>query len=550
MKNKRLTKIFHIAILILLIITSVLVTISSSNINSRYNKNLEKTKENDLYGSIVELDKWEVNRNTIEYNKTTTYKHDIDNSMIGNYIVFFSYHSTVKVYIEDNNSKRLEYELKTDNIFKRSVATNVNFIKIPLDAGGKIVEIEIKGCYDNIIYPEVTFLCGEKYDFLIYYIYDDIANISTEIAMFIFSILICIVSIICLKYKSSVLDMLYLGLFMLTFSLWCLSGSKVTHILFQQPVRILYINYFTLYLTPLFLILYVRGKTYGQNIKKSTLNYTILAHIILIITIELLQLFNIKDIRETITYLHIMIIFEVLLIFKYSITRIHSKKTASLKDFLKSHITLGMILITVLIAIVQYALTSIINPALLSLTITIYVTSLVIETVRDIYKDVSLLQQSKELREIAYTDSLTNIKNRNAFISDTKDIELDNLIIVAFDLNDLKYYNDNFGHDKGDKLITGMAEILKKVFGDKAYRIGGDEFEIVIYDKDINIDSLLLRFEQEEKKFNADNKDGIKLRAAYGYCRYDGEDGHDIHYMINTADKRMYEHKKYIKNSR
>lgn len=550
MKNKQWTRIFHVALLLLLLITLTLVVISSSNIYSKYITDLKETKQNNLYGNIIEVNDWDKTSDTIEYNKTTTYTHDIDESMIGNYLVFFSYHSTVKASLVDNGDKQLIYQLSTDTIFKRSTSNNVNFIKIPLDASGKTIEIEMKGCYDNIVYPEIKFLCGEKYDFMMYYVYDDIVNISVELAMFIFSIVICIVSIMCLKYKSSVLDMLYLGLFMLTFSLWCLSGSKVIHVLFQQPVRILYINYFNLYLTPLFLLLYIRGKTYGHNIKKSTLTYTILAHIILIAAIEMLQLFNIKDIRETISYLHIMLVFEVLLVFRYNINRIHSNESISLKDFLKSHITLGMILVTVIIAIIQYAFTSVINPALLCIAIIIYVTNLVLETIRDLYQDILIGQQSKELREIAYTDSLTNIKNRNAFISDTKDIELDELVIIAFDLNSLKYYNDNFGHDKGDKLIIGMAEILKKVFGDKAYRIGGDEFEVVIYDKDMNIDSLLLKFEQEEKKFNADNKDGIKIRAAYGYCRYDGEDGHDINYMINTADKRMYEHKKYLKNFR
>lgn len=550
MKNEQWTRLFHIDLLVLILITMVLVIISSSNIDSKYISDLKETKQNELYGSIVEIDDWEKNNDTIEYNKITNYKHTIDDSMLGNYIVFFSYHSTVKASLVSEEDKQVVYQLLTGTIFKRATSNNVNFIKIPLDASGKTIEIEIQGCYDNIVYPEIKFLCGEKYDFLIYYIYDDIINLVVQLVMFLFSIVICIVSITCLKYKSSVLDMLYLGLFMLTFSLWCLSGSRVTNVLFQQPVRILYIHYFNLYLTPIFLLLYIRGKTYGTNIKKSTLTYTILAHIILIVTLELLQLFNIKDIRETISYLHIIMVFEVLLIFRYDVTRVHSSESISLKNFLRSHITLGMILVNVIIAVIQYAFTSVISSALLCITIIIYVTSLVLETMNDIYQDIVIGQQSKELREIAYIDSLTNIKNRNAFISDTKDIDLDGLVIIAFDLNSLKYYNDNFGHDKGDKLIIGMAEIIKKVFGNKAYRIGGDEFEVVMYEKGIDIDSLLLSFEQEEKKFNADNKDGIKIRAAYGYCRYDGKDGHDINYMINTADKRMYEHKKFLKNLR
>ena len=82
MKNKQWTRIFHVALLVLLLITLVLVAISSSNIDSKYISDLKRTKQNGLYGNIVEIDNWEKTNDTIEYNKITTYKHAIDDSMI------------------------------------------------------------------------------------------------------------------------------------------------------------------------------------------------------------------------------------------------------------------------------------------------------------------------------------------------------------------------------------------------------------------------------------------------------------------------------------
>lgn len=155
MKNKQWTRIFHVALLLLLLITLTLVVISSSNIYSKYITDLKETKQNNLYGNIIEVNDWDKTSDTIEYNKTTTYTHDIDESMIGNYLVFFSYHSTVKASLVDNGDKQLIYQLSTDTIFKRSTSNNVNFIKIPLDASDKTIEIEMKGCYDDIVYPEV-----------------------------------------------------------------------------------------------------------------------------------------------------------------------------------------------------------------------------------------------------------------------------------------------------------------------------------------------------------------------------------------------------------
>lgn len=549
MENRKWTKIFHISMLAIFTMTAIVIIISRSNINSLYINELNETKTSNLYGSVVELKDFDVDNKEISSDRISTFSHNINQDMLDKYLVFFSYHSTVKATLIDGNDEQIIYQLLTDDIFKRSAATNINFIKIPLESSGKTLKIEIQGCYESIVYPDIKFFYGEKFDFLVHYIQEDIFNISIELTMLLFSLVVCLISTICLKYKSSVLDMLYLGLFTLTFSLWCLSGTKVVHILFQQPVRILYVNYFCFDLTSVFLLLYVRGKTYGKNIKKSTLTYTILAHIMLVVVIGILQLLNIKDIRETVSYLDIMIAIEVFLICKYNIYYINKNRNTSVLEFLKANVALCTLLVAVIIAIFQYAITSQFNPALLNLSIFIYVASLVFEAVRDLYTDIVLGKQSKELKQIAYTDTLTNLKNRNAFISDTKDISLNNLIIIAFDLNSLKYYNDNFGHDMGDKLLIAMADILKNVFGDRAYRIGGDEFEVIMYNSDeLAVDALLLKFEQKEKEYNATNNHGIKVQAAYGYCVYNENEDYNINIMINTADKRMYEHKKYLKS--
>lgn len=549
MENRKWTKIFHISILAIFTMTAIVIIISRSNINSLYINELNETKTSNLYGSVVELKDFHVDNKEISSDRISTFSHNINQDMIGKYLVFFSYHSTVKATLIDDNDEQIIYQLLTSDIFKRSTATNVNFIKIPLESSGKTLKIEIQGCYDSIAYPDIKFFYGEKFDFLVHYIQEDIFNISIELAMLLFSLVVCLISAICLKYKSSVLDMLYLGLFTLTFSLWCLSGTKVVHILFQQPFRILYVNYFCFDLTSLFLMLYIRGKTYGKNIKKSTLTYTILAHIMFVVVIGILQLLNIKDIRETVSCLDIMIAIEVFLICKYNIYYINKNRNTSVLEFLKANVALCSLLVAVIIAVFQYSLTSQFNPALLNLSIFIYVASLVFEAVRDLYTDIELGKQSTELKQIAYTDTLTNLKNRNAFISDTKDLSLNNLIIIAFDLNSLKYYNDNFGHDMGDKLLIAMADILKNVFGDRAYRIGGDEFEVIMYNSnELVVDTLLLKFEQKEKEYNATNNHGIKVQAAYGYCAYNENEDYNINIMINTADKRMYEHKKYLKS--
>ena len=53
--------------------------------------------------------------------------------------------------------------------------------------------------------------------------------------------------------------------------------------------------------------------------------------------------------------------------------------------------------------------------------------------------------------------------------------------IFVMDINYLKMYNDKYGHEFGDMLISDASTIIKRVFGDyNIYRIGRDEFTVII----------------------------------------------------------------------
>lgn len=88
-----------------------------------------------------------------------------------------------------------------------------------------------------------------------------------------------------------------------------------------------------------------------------------------------------------------------------------------------------------------------------------------------------------KLFNLAYTDSMTELANRNAYEEHLKKLRRDNanlqnITVVVVDINGLKQINDSFGHHTGDEAIKTIADILKDTIGKKAdvYRIGGDEF--------------------------------------------------------------------------
>ena len=84
---------------------------------------------------------------------------------------------------------------------------------------------------------------------------------------------------------------------------------------------------------------------------------------------------------------------------------------------------------------------------------------------------------------------LTGLLNRRAYATACKMLIGNRQVGVIFcDVNSLKYTNDIFGHEAGDKLIKSFASILKNSFrNDETFRISGDEFVILLstIDKDI-----------------------------------------------------------------
>ncbi len=100
--------------------------------------------------------------------------------------------------------------------------------------------------------------------------------------------------------------------------------------------------------------------------------------------------------------------------------------------------------------------------------------------------ETQLIEHNKHVEELAYTDGLTKLYNRMAFMSfaqkalDTTKGSFDKHAVLFIDLDDFKNVNDTLGHDFGDELLIQMANQLRSCTkeGDILARTGGDEFLI------------------------------------------------------------------------
>lgn len=112
-------------------------------------------------------------------------------------------------------------------------------------------------------------------------------------------------------------------------------------------------------------------------------------------------------------------------------------------------------------------------------------------------------EDAEHYRRLAVEDSMTEIGNRNAFemhLTTLLNHPLKKLAFVVFDVDNLKQINDQMGHHVGDQAIYMAARCIQAVFSQAGdcYRIGGDEFAVILTEKDVSkVPMLLERFRQE-----------------------------------------------------
>jgi diguanylate cyclase (GGDEF)-like protein len=158
---------------------------------------------------------------------------------------------------------------------------------------------------------------------------------------------------------------------------------------------------------------------------------------------------------------------------------------------------------------------------------------------------------------LAYRDSLTGLRNTNsywAWITDfDKEIETKEIVfgVLVFDINYLKETNDRYGHDVGNKLIVSAARLISDIFRrSPVFRIGGDEFLVILRNRDYDDVKLLLKnFDEECRNKSIDtDKESIPVSVAKGFAIYDPDNDTNFIDVFNKADDAMYENKRKIKN--
>ena len=159
--------------------------------------------------------------------------------------------------------------------------------------------------------------------------------------------------------------------------------------------------------------------------------------------------------------------------------------------------------------------------------------------------------QKEKLIYTSNTDALTRCLNRHAYENDMKKLNLsEEWVYISADLNGLKQANDSYGHMAGDELICAAADCMRDSFHEygKVYRIGGDEFAVIITENTSQVEELIHGFDSNVANWHGKFVDSMTV--SYGWVFSTERNWGSAYEISKAADARMYQSKeRYYKES-
>ncbi len=149
------------------------------------------------------------------------------------------------------------------------------------------------------------------------------------------------------------------------------------------------------------------------------------------------------------------------------------------------------------------------------------------------------------------TDPVTNLGNRRRLVADLERVAEEATleqpwVLVIFDLDGFKGYNDAFGHPAGDQLLARLGAKLSQVGDDdvRGYRLGGDEFCLLRAVSGVDVETFL----NEAAMALTEHGVGFEVGCSFGAVHLP-EEASDPVGALRLADERLYA-QKHAKSSR
>jgi len=452
-------------------------------------------------------------------------------------------YQAIQVYINDE----LIYDFGTENNFGLKYGSVLNMINISESQKGQNIILKISSSSfktGNILNGIVL---GDKDSIILFILRNNLGTIIFSTFILVLGIML-IAFAIYLTFKPVRINRnsyLFLGTFLILAVIWILSDTDLFQLVNIGISAKYLISFFSFLLFPIPFLLYIKEMC---NRGRKTFDVLCLIFAGWFFVNLICYVFNIIELTKILYVSHLLIVLSILSILYYSALEKFKYHSNSMNLIL---IGTSVLCVTSLMnLIVFYFSFDINNSYFFRIGIIVFVLLLCFDILK---KSLGLLNSNTKTliyKQLAYTDVATGLKNRAAYDISIKELNYNwcksSVCLILFDIDNLKINNDTLGHLVGDELISGVAKCIKKAFMnyDSCYRIGGDEFAVLLNeDKQEIIDSFLKEFENCIKQYNDIHQHKISVSHGYAIATKFNPKFKNVCEFFNSADMNMYSNK-------
>lgn len=442
------------------------------------------------------------------------------------------------------------YEVGSKNTLK-SGGFSAHIIDFPFSLKGRDLKLVYEPTLGKDVGVRISDISmGERYDIIVHkFLKEDILTMMVSLLMVIFFIASLVIATIYYKNKHWDSGVMYMGLFSLLVALYAAPQAFIVRYQLSSYHLSLYsLEYIVIMLASVPLLAMLRGKLNP----KYDIVFCILMLINSINAIVQILLVLLSDIEfKNLQYISNALLIASAIVVVASLLATDSSKYYQKRQLVYSFMPVAFSVVFGLAISILEGMPVHVEFILLGVSVFLFVQT--IQTIK-IFLRLKDEKTKRNLYEtMAYMDILTSLENRTAYTSYIEDEKnaLTPKWVVVIDVNNLKFINDNLGHDYGDFALQYAGRMIKAMhenFDMRSFRTGGDEFVVFINeDRQFDVQRFLLdlstvnieKLDEEEKQ--------IKPKLAFGYSFFDPAGGKNLERVVYFADKSMYEDKRIKK---
>lgn len=513
-----------------------LVFLLAAFFTEKSDSSLYQSKDATSYTKELKLEETKIKDSSAKQGIIRDFSYTVTDAENEENLMFYVVHSNTQVYVDG----KLIYSKMTKDKTVVSSSAGCYWVKIGLknEYNGKTINIKIEPVYKNMINRAITFYEGEQYGVFNMTLKHDIPVMILGFILIVLGVIFFVLSLYYKFENRNAANFAYLGLLALFVGTWKLLDTRFMAWFAEDYERfIALLSNICVILMPIAFQLHIISNYHKNDKFKKFMYDSAFINMIVGAVAFILDFARVLDIRQytDFYFCYMFVVIAIVLVFEIVM---FSKEEKNKENTL---ITVSSIILFIfsmfdIILFLDKNRTS--SPNYLMIGALIYLSIYALVTLKDMHD--------------AYShDKATGLYNRNKCNEVIRFSAKNRLAtFIAFDVNNLKYINDNYGHASGDVALSAFADIMRSCIpaGNFLGRSGGDEFIAIVYTtQKSRIEKIIADINEHIDEYNKTSGNDFELSVAMGYAFANETSDANYRDLNNLADKRMYANKRKMK---